>query len=380
MDKETLSNYGWIVVCVLVLAVLLALASPFGNFIAAGIKSTTQGLFDTNQKALNTTGLVSIESQDFNGTLYRNATIPKGGTYKRGNYTFPVGEKFPAPQTGDTYEEGDYIYKYNSYYGDYGWSSDKEQNGWGVRVEDISKTTYGEIIFEIAGKPVNNLYNTFSGCTSLKTAPVIPNSVTTMSGTFSGCSSLTTAPTIPNSVTNMYRTFSGCESLTTAPTIPNSVTYMSNTFYSCTSLKTAPVIPDSVENMTSTFEYCRSLTTAPVIPDSVNGMSYTFASCYNLTTAPTIPDSVTHMNGTFRSCTSLTTAPAIPDSVENMSYTFYGCTSLTGEIKINANLVPMNWSYENCFSGTTQPITLTGYCGSLKQLAATAKNGNVSVK
>ena len=26
MDKETLSNYGWIVICVLVLAVMLALA------------------------------------------------------------------------------------------------------------------------------------------------------------------------------------------------------------------------------------------------------------------------------------------------------------------------------------------------------------------
>ena len=30
MDKETLSNYGWIVICVLVLAVMLALATPFG--------------------------------------------------------------------------------------------------------------------------------------------------------------------------------------------------------------------------------------------------------------------------------------------------------------------------------------------------------------
>ena len=30
MDKETLSNYGWIVICVLVLAVMIALATPFG--------------------------------------------------------------------------------------------------------------------------------------------------------------------------------------------------------------------------------------------------------------------------------------------------------------------------------------------------------------
>ena len=48
MDKETLSNYGWIVILVLVLAVMLALASPFGNFVATAVKSTTKGLFDVN--------------------------------------------------------------------------------------------------------------------------------------------------------------------------------------------------------------------------------------------------------------------------------------------------------------------------------------------
>ena len=41
MDKETLSNYGWIVILVLILAVMIALATPFGNFIAGAIKSTT---------------------------------------------------------------------------------------------------------------------------------------------------------------------------------------------------------------------------------------------------------------------------------------------------------------------------------------------------
>ena len=43
MDKETLSNYGWIVICVLVLAVMLALATPFGTFIADGFKATYTG-------------------------------------------------------------------------------------------------------------------------------------------------------------------------------------------------------------------------------------------------------------------------------------------------------------------------------------------------
>jgi hypothetical protein len=43
MDKETLSHYGWIVVLVMILAVLLALATPFGTFVADGFKATYAG-------------------------------------------------------------------------------------------------------------------------------------------------------------------------------------------------------------------------------------------------------------------------------------------------------------------------------------------------
>ena len=52
MDKETLSNYGWIVICVLVLAVMIALATPFGEFISTAVENTANGLFETNASAL----------------------------------------------------------------------------------------------------------------------------------------------------------------------------------------------------------------------------------------------------------------------------------------------------------------------------------------
>jgi hypothetical protein len=57
MDKETLSNYGWIVICTLVLAVMLALATPFGEFIRDGVWSTTNGLNDTLNKNMEIVGL-----------------------------------------------------------------------------------------------------------------------------------------------------------------------------------------------------------------------------------------------------------------------------------------------------------------------------------
>ena len=38
MDKETLSNYGWVVICVLVLVVMIALATPHRNTIVRTIE------------------------------------------------------------------------------------------------------------------------------------------------------------------------------------------------------------------------------------------------------------------------------------------------------------------------------------------------------
>lgn len=50
MDKNTLSHYGWIVVLILILSVLLALATPFGLFVARGFEATyvafTMGDYD----------------------------------------------------------------------------------------------------------------------------------------------------------------------------------------------------------------------------------------------------------------------------------------------------------------------------------------------
>ena len=60
MDKSTLSNYGWIVIAVLVLSVMIALATPFGKYIEQGVKNTTEGLFTTSQNAFNNMGLDAV--------------------------------------------------------------------------------------------------------------------------------------------------------------------------------------------------------------------------------------------------------------------------------------------------------------------------------
>lgn len=77
MDKETLSNYGWIVILVLILAVLLALATPFGNFIAGAFKATTAGFFSVNQNAMNAGG-ITIPGQNFDDTSSDETPVALG--------------------------------------------------------------------------------------------------------------------------------------------------------------------------------------------------------------------------------------------------------------------------------------------------------------
>ena len=61
MDKETLSNYGWVVICVLVLVVMIALATPFGKYVATAVKNTTEALMGSaNSKATAAGGVLSI--------------------------------------------------------------------------------------------------------------------------------------------------------------------------------------------------------------------------------------------------------------------------------------------------------------------------------
>ena len=226
---------------------------------------------------------------------------------------------------------------------------------------------------------VTSMCGTFSGCTSLTTAPEIPSSVTDMTATFYRCTSLTTASEIPSSVTSVGSIFFGCTSLTTAPEIPSSVTSMYNTFNGCTSLTTAPEIPSSVTEMMNTFDGCKSLTTAPEIPSSVTEMMNTFYGCKSLTTAPEIPLNVTNMLQTFSDCTSLTTAPEIPSSVTDMESTFSGCTKLTGNLIINANPTNYRWCLEYTATADDANLVVSGSSTVLNEIIATkSENSHIT--
>lgn len=131
-----------------------------------------------------------------------------------------------------------------------------------------------------------------------------------------------------------------------------------------------------VNDFSSAYQDCTNLIKAPVIPDTAYKMEFAFSGCTSLTTVQNIPNQVEDLTNTFANCTSLKSVPKIPDTAYYMSHTFYNCKALTGEIIIDAS--PFEYNY--CFNNTTQPISLSGNSTNLSDLAATANNGNVTVK
>ena len=176
MDKETLSNYGWIVICVLVLAVMIALAGPFGTFVAGAVKSTTKGLFDVNKNALNAAGVpgLTVQDQEFSVPDMNNGTnneespvVVPGATFTDG--TTLTWEELEAQgyMTGRTHMN---MYEFSAY-----------QN---TELENMTEMVLPEGISSIG-------MNAFENCHSLQHVS-IPKSVQMIeSGAFHSCTSLT---------------------------------------------------------------------------------------------------------------------------------------------------------------------------------------------
>ncbi|MBR6502361.1 MAG: sigma-70 family RNA polymerase sigma factor [Clostridia bacterium] len=172
-------------------------------------------------------------SQD--AELVLEGIIPEGCTYTLYDGTvLTAGQSFPENCTaGDHVAYGDYLYGYECIYmgfeedaetdwvlwkdafdsGDSGLIESDAFGAWSVMVNDRTKTSYGEVVSKINGKPIKTLYATYYFCENMTTAPKIPSTVTAMTASYYGCASLTTAPVIPSNVERMMITFRYCTAL-----------------------------------------------------------------------------------------------------------------------------------------------------------------------
>ncbi len=337
-----------------------------------------------------------------------NYTVPAGYTYTSADGTvYNAGQTVKYLNVDDELKNADYTYKYARmpYRLDgvtLTWDEAGMYRNWAVVVNDVTKTSYSDMLSDIGGVPVDTLINTFAYCKNMTASPKLSTNAIELTTAFYQCSSLKTAPIIPEKVTSLTGTFIGCTSLETPPELPSGLTDMCQTFTDCTALKVAPKIPNTVTSMDQAFYNCTALTTVVNLPTSLRSLNNCFCMCDSLKTVPALPNGVKTIYNAF-SHSGLVTAPTIPSSVTNMSVAFYHCKSLTGEIVINATLDKNVQCGGNCsicaanpdetcldcgfctfdmrvFTNTELPITITGSSDRLTALAATANNGNVTVQ
>ena len=174
------------------------------------------------------------------GTYYVSATDSMGsileGEYWQATAVYEAGEKFPDEiNVGDTYVYGDYEYRYQCGY-ESGWYNNYTYSNWGVRVVDSTKTSFGNMLSYINGKPVDTLRGTFQECEFLVTSPQLSTEAKNMANAFNYCINLVEPPVIPNKVTTINYAFYYCEKLASAPVIPESVKDIGMAFYGCFSM------------------------------------------------------------------------------------------------------------------------------------------------
>lgn len=300
-----------------------------------------------------------------------------------------AGEYMPAkPSRGDEYITREYTYKYGYYYSktfivkwlDF---SQPQLDGWGVKVNDQTKTHYAPLEASINGAPLVSIRDCFYKCENLIQSPEIPDSVMDMVQAFSRCTSLVTVtnlprkmlwseyafsyctaltktPAFPDGLESMSCLFSCCTALVEVMDIPDSVRDMSSTFYGCTALKTAPKLPNGITCISSTFSGCTALTQAPEIPASVVEMNTTFSGCTGLSTLPDVPGNVRMMDNAFANCTGVTQGPQIAEGPVNMKGVFAGCTNLQVAPRIPNSARDITGLFENCTSLQTAPAIPEG--------------------
>ena len=208
MDRQTLAHYGWIVIAALILAVMLALATPFGKYVMDGVSSIASGYINASNKAMseeNKQELVAEWEDKWLGTvgndnneIHKNhsgkipsraiylsqpETCPNGccinisssigvtgETCGACGYAFTKGTKytegnaFPTPQRGDIYRYSQYEYCFGydqlefsiGTWGNYNGHQEgyHTTSGWGVYFVGGPITSAEPMLGVIAGQPI----------------------------------------------------------------------------------------------------------------------------------------------------------------------------------------------------------------------------------
>ena len=220
MDRSTLSNYGWIIVTTIIIALMIVLATPFGNYIGDAFTSITEDFTAKVEEVDDVEDVENITIYDGKETVSFEMTPEyqapeEAGAQGNGAILIPGPEGAMEAMVagilheGDQVIYGDYVYTYTN-------ASGIISAGWMVslRDNDRSKGSYYAVANKILGAPVVSLNHTFESCYYLTEAPVLPDNAEDLTGTFFDCPSLITVAKLPDNAKLLNGTFEDCISLT----------------------------------------------------------------------------------------------------------------------------------------------------------------------
>jgi hypothetical protein len=231
-------------------------------------------------------------------------------------------------------------------------------NNTGDRLKLMSIDNFGDIVWG------SDLTGAWHGCANLViNATDVGNfgNVTNFGNTWFGCSSLTSFPLLDTSSgTNFINTWRLCSSLTSFPLLDTSSgTIFNGAWELCSSLTSFPLIDTSSgTGFQSTWNGCTSLTTFPLLnTSSATNFGSAWHNCTSLTSFPLIDTSkIISFNafgrGAWQNCSSLTSFPLIDtSSATNFGAAWNGCSSLA-TFPANAFDTNIATNYTNAFQST----------------------------
>lgn len=371
MDKNTYGHYGWLVIVVIIICILISGMPGLMAIFKVNIESTVTDFGDTMDNAWETPQDDRFESDPD-----------------------PDHEK---PAHGDTVEVGDYTYMYYS-------AAEAPStytisfeyfDGWYVFAKTQDKTAYGKICSEIYGEPVVGMMGTFQDCTLMEKSPVIPDSILIMVEAYTNCTSLSDTIEVPGGVTEFVFNFDSTVlpikvmvpasaariSSISLPATEDNVTYVLSTptfawegeSFQNSSIKPSNgdeiVIGDYIYRYNEAFARnsvrwadTSSLTRANGTPYQAGWSVITTAydkSSYGEICSTICGKPVVNLDHTYKYCSSITAMPNIPDSITTFGVSAFAYTKLVN-ITIPNNIVLIDeYAFQWCSKLTTVNVPST---------------------
>ena len=406
MDKRSLAEWGWIIVIVLILAFIIAFATPFGTFIVTSVKGL---LFSFNQAGSNTGGLNTPQNLNVYNEVFSfdpvdeatgyEVTVAGGAPFTITDSSVDISDKLiglggyidiTVKAFNDTFTSkvAKYIYLVPGLY-ETGSNYTLLLKPWkelvadgtvhvndGVVVSNFSDETYensssdvlvGDLALPSGGEVTTIGEYAFVCCYNL-TGVALTDGIKEVGYFAFGYDTDITSITIADSVTFFDESafyYTQVQSIHYEGSLAQwceiqfvdfeSTPYTYEELYCNGKLITDVVLSKNTTSIGLAFAGCCSLKSV-VVPNSVTSINdYAFRDCMNLEFV-TLPDNITYIGkDAFAYCYALENIN-LPDSLTYIGYSAFNCVPFT-ELIIPENVTTLgDHAFANCENLTTLTI------------------------